>query len=264
MGTFCSTRCLYAEKSSTTAYGARIPIPEDRIDLLVAGPSCVDFSALNTKKKGWENEAKGESVETCRAVICFATRSKPSLVVIENVANAPWGKIQSEFENAGYFAQFIKLDTKDFYIPHTRQRGYLICVAKDRLPDGGKSVKTALTSLKAFKRPASAPVEAFLLPEDDPRVHRARKDFIKDENGDGKEATDADWIVCHGRYDHYRHQKQLGNLRPMTYWQPGGTCSVPDYVWKDWARVQGERVLDTIDIAYLRKAVDGIDTQYKT
>ena len=169
-----------------------------------------------------------------------------------------------EFESAGYFAEVVKLDTKDFYIPQTRQRGYLIGIAKSRLPDGSESVKHAIGSLRALKRPASAPVEAFLLPEDDPRVQKARKEFIKDENGDDKGATDTDWIVCHGRYDHYRHQKQLGNLRPLTHWQPGGTCSVPDYVWKDWARVQGERILDTLDIAYLRKAAEGIDTQYKT
>lgn len=50
---------------ATTAYGAVVDIPGD-VDILVAGTSCVDYSNLNSQKKGID--AKGESGNTFRGV----------------------------------------------------------------------------------------------------------------------------------------------------------------------------------------------------
>ena len=38
---------------------------------------------------------------------------------------APWDGMQEKFESNGYSAAHLIVDTKAFYIPHTRQRGYV-------------------------------------------------------------------------------------------------------------------------------------------
>jgi site-specific DNA-cytosine methylase len=35
------------------------------------------------------------------------------------------------FRDIGYHAEFERMDTKKFYIPHTRQRGYLFAIRKN-------------------------------------------------------------------------------------------------------------------------------------
>ena len=55
-------------------------------------------------------------------------KASPLIVIIENVFGAPWDKKVELFAKLGYSADYLKLDTKDFYIPHTRQRGYLFAI----------------------------------------------------------------------------------------------------------------------------------------
>ena len=58
---------------------------------------------------------------------------------------------------------------------------------------------------------------------------------------------------------------QLGHKRPYTDWRDGGACQLPDYAWNDWGNSQTERVLDLIDIDYLREAaLYSIDAKLKT
>lgn len=45
-------------------------------------------------------------------------------MIIENLINAPWLMMVALLENLGYDAANTKLDTKKYYIPHTRNRGY--------------------------------------------------------------------------------------------------------------------------------------------
>lgn len=73
----------------------------------------------------------------------YIIKHKPPIVVIENVLNAPWSEVIERFADAGYDAEWQRLDTKcalsflrsipqalnlfsprrNFYIPHTRTRG---------------------------------------------------------------------------------------------------------------------------------------------
>ncbi|KAK5239810.1 hypothetical protein LTR16_011481, partial [Cryomyces antarcticus] len=107
---------------ATTAYGAKIPVPGD-VDLLVAGFSCVDFSALNNRSKDLDD--RGESGDTFNAVLAYANKWRPSIVVLENVSNAPWDDIQELLEKIDYACAWQRVDTKDYYLPQTRRRGYL-------------------------------------------------------------------------------------------------------------------------------------------
>ena len=48
--------------------------------------------------------------------------AQPPIVILENVSGAPWDKKVKIFEQElSYHADFIRLDTKKYYIPQTRQ-----------------------------------------------------------------------------------------------------------------------------------------------
>ncbi|KAI9805360.1 MAG: hypothetical protein M1833_005813 [Piccolia ochrophora] len=260
---FRDIRELVDSTEATTAYGATVDIPGD-VDVLVAGFSCVDFSNLNGKKQTIDDN--GESGNTFRAVFNYTLTWRPALVILENVCSAPWERLQKAFETtADYSAQFIKLDTKQYYLPHTRQRGYMMCVDNRKIKGANRVAQRWLELMKStFKRPASSSIEAFLLHEDDPRVHRGREEMSKGNFGDDKGPREVDWTKCQGRHQDYRQDLFLGTKRPMTGWADNGSCKMPDYAWGDWGTAQVERIWDTLEISLLRNVRRGFDSQFKT
>lgn len=150
------------------------------------------------------------------------------------------------------------ISIRHYYIPHTRTRGYLIAVPRST---GGGAVDAWADKVKALSRPCSSPLEAFLLPTDDPRIQRAREDLATlKETKDGVKRTTVDWIRCESRHAQAREQEFLGLGRPLTAWQDnGGPPTMPDGAWNDWATAQTERVLDLMDISVLRLAKNGTD-----
>ncbi|KAJ3115629.1 hypothetical protein HDU96_000322 [Phlyctochytrium bullatum] len=247
------------DEEATTAYGAKMPVPGD-VDLLIAGTSCVDYSNLNNQKQTLD--AKGESGETFRGMLRWVEKNRPPLVVLENVCSAPWDKIVKRFDSIDYYARDLRLDTKHFYIPHTRTRGYLLAVPKGKVAYADMVDEWA-ELVKSLKRMSSTPLEDYLIPTDDPRIHRAREDLgkIKDENA---RRGRLDWSRCQSRHSFQRLTEELGTQRPLTAWSEGGMSNLPDYAWNDWGRAQTDRVLDLMDINFLRMAKKGIDVSYKT
>lgn len=53
----------------------------------------------------------------------WVKKHRPKVVIQENVSGAPWVKIEATFAEIGYAAKSVRLDTKKYYIPHTRTRG---------------------------------------------------------------------------------------------------------------------------------------------
>ncbi|PWZ01188.1 hypothetical protein BCV70DRAFT_159503 [Testicularia cyperi] len=241
-----------------TAYGALVDVPGD-VDLLVAGTSCVDYSHLNNNKKGLNDG--GESGRTFRGMLEWVMRHKPTLVVLENVKNAPWvGVAETIVAEAGYDVGFSNtFDTKNYYIPHTRQRGYLVATrnTRDCLPENWQLLANHLI------RPASSPLDAFLLPTDDPRIQRVRRQFAHGE-GLSKGRSTIDWSKCQSRHERARDEEELGKTRPLTAWEEGGTCKMSHHGWNEWAVRQPERVTDLLDITTLRFATLGQDPIYKS
>ena len=48
-------------------------------------------------------------------------------------------------------------------------------------------------------------------------------------------------------------------------WEEGGQCKLPDFAWNDWAKAKAvDRVLDLMDINYLRQARPAGDTRALT
>lgn len=66
-------------------------------------------------------------------------------------------------------------------------------------------------------RPASVPLDAFLLEGDDPRIWRARAKLVQDSGVD-RRASKTDWGRCESRHQKERFTKELGSKRPMTGW----------------------------------------------
>ena len=155
------------------------------------------------------------------------------------------------------------LDTKEYYIPHTRTRVYLFATPTAKGDKSHLSEKWAAT-VKDLKRPWSSSFEDFLLHTDDPNIHRARLDLTAaKEHKDGTQRKATDWNRCESRHQQARHLEDLGLLRPLTSWQEAGVCKGLDWTWNDWLLSQTERVLDLLEISTLRMAKDGIDSGFK-
>jgi site-specific DNA-cytosine methylase len=160
-------------------------------------------------------------------------KAQPSIVIIENVFGAPWDKKVQLFQERGYASTFVRVDTKDYYIPHTRQRGYLLAVksaqsATDPRPKQWMQLVTQL------KRPASAALDAFMLPNDDPRVLRGRarltaESSSRDGDGRGDRAGRTDWTKCETRHQRARFTEELGDSRPLTEWSEVASTRMPGF-----------------------------------
>ena len=256
-----------------------------RVDAVIAGFSCVDFSRLN--RHNVKLEEQGESGRTFGAILQYAKDKRPAIVILENVQNqTPWDSIKAIWENdkdflaqhavgfkdfwdvsdPGYAAVGVSVDTKEYYLPQTRKRGYMICVDRKRHKLADKLAGDWSGAMFELRRPASAPVEAFLLDEDDARLHRAKNELHQTI----QKRAGVDWVLSQSRHQTYRTENKLGMERPITRWKDGGSCQTQDYWWKDWNMKQVERLWDTYDIAYLRNASNlqnslgsGFDAFYK-
>ncbi|KAL7418749.1 DNA (cytosine-5-)-methyltransferase dmt5 [Cryptotrichosporon argae] len=245
-------------KRAHTAYGSMVEVPGN-VDILIAGTSCVDYSGLNNERQ--DIDANGESGRTFRGMLRWVNKHRPPVVILENVCSAPWDKVVTYFDEIDYDAQYQRLDTKEFYIPHTRTRVYLFATPKE----GGQHLpeKWAQT-VKELRRPWSSPFEAFLLPVDNANIHRARLDLAAaryHQDGTARKATD--WSRCESRHFKARHDEELGIHRPLTAWKEAGVCKGLDWTWNDWLLSQTERVLDLLEISTLRMAKDAVDVGFK-
>ncbi|KAJ6260535.1 DNA repair protein RAD5 [Drechslerella dactyloides] len=245
--------CELGEEYATTAYGAKVKVPGD-CDLLVAGTSCVDYSSLNNFGKGLNDG--GESGRTFWGMFSWVQKHRPKIVILENVCKAPWGQVVTEFEGIGYAAGHTRFDTKNYYIPHTRQRGYLVAFNTDN----GVLPATWVQMVNDLTRPASVSFESFLLESDDPRVLEARQKLIREETSKAKAH---EWTACEIRHTNARTSENLGRQRPLTDWQESGTTKYPDFTWQEWGGMQVDRVNDLLDISYLRNVKKGMDISYK-
>lgn len=202
-----------------------MPIPGN-IDMLIAGTSCVDYSTLNVHQKSL-NEG-GESGNTFFGMLSYVKNHRPPIVILENVCSAPWDNVCGEFEQIGYRARHVRLDTKCFYIPHTRTRGYMVAVEAQRyISEGDRSVDGIpgkwVDGMKGhMQRPASCTLDAFLLPSDDPRIHQGRQRLAMETKlSAGRRRKEVDWARCEQRHTHARATEHLGNKRPLTKWEEG-------------------------------------------
>ncbi|KAL2264457.1 hypothetical protein VTK26DRAFT_22 [Humicola hyalothermophila] len=150
--------------------------------------------------------AAGESAITFFAALRLIVTKRPKVVILENVYGAPWDMYTDQiFPKVGYVARCVKLDSKDFYLPQTRQRGYLVAIDAE---DMGEEVADEMathwaTVLSECKRPASTSISAFLRPADDPATIQARADM------ESKGSNNSDWALCSLRHNDARRKNGL-------------------------------------------------------
>ena len=108
-----------------------------------------DFGKIFKKLEALEKkiDEKGESGQTFWGMLAWVKRTRPSIVVQENVCSAPWEEMVGYYAKEGYAATFLRVDTKNHYIPHTRTRVYLLAIdaeaANRRAASAGTSAKGA-------------------------------------------------------------------------------------------------------------------------
>ncbi|KAJ5676207.1 hypothetical protein N7462_009104 [Penicillium macrosclerotiorum] len=255
-------------ETARTAYGSSEVIPGN-VDILIAGTACVDFSTLNNSKK--ELGTGGESTETFDALLCYADRYRPRLMVQENVYGAPWGVMAQRWEQIDYRTVYATMDTKDYYIPHTRMRGYMVCIDGRRLSANGLSTDDSITGITShieglidqFARRASSPAGQFLLADDDRRLEQISKDLATRIRA-GAARAEVPWDLYQVRHQAFRDKVEVGNQRPISRSQGGGVvCRPPDFYWQDSFTAQVERVWETIDIKFLLYCSWGLDFCFK-
>lgn len=239
-------------------YGAIKPVPED-LDVLVAGTACVDYSRLNNHKKDIDD--KGESGDTLYSTVELIRRTKPRIVVFENVKSTIliWDSVKVALENVGYTVVYNSVDTKDHYLPQTRERKYLVGIYNEALgkdDNPAEMLGVYQRSLKAMKRPASSSAQDFLLAVDDPMLMEAQQKLVvKDKRAN-------DWEACNVRHNNLRAVLGLGRFaRLLTSWCAGTAPRLPDH-WLRFAIARVERTLDFKEIAHMRGILRGYDDRF--
>lgn len=196
--------------TAITAYSAGAPIFLG-IGILIAGFVCKDLSTLNSNRKTLEGD--GESGDTFRAVYAYAKRFRPGMILLENVKgqNSVWQEIVAKWDEIEYETTWLICVTKNYYLPQTRTRMYMIVVDRRIYKDTATDVvKQWEDSMQKLQRQCSSPYESFLM------------NMPSTSNEHGTLVSEPDWALCKLRYDHVRSEERLGILRPITRWNENG------------------------------------------
>lgn len=186
-------------------------IPSE-LDILVAGFVCKDLSRLNNYNKHIDDD--GESGDTWRAVYAYVERFRPSIVLLENVKaqTSTWIDVVARWNRIDYEAAWIYCDTKNYYLPQTRERMYMIAInRKLYCKNVKKAVEDWKRNMQQLQRQCSSPYEAFL------------SNLVVEPSIHIRLRSEQDWALCKLRYDHIRSEDRLGILRPATRWSENRT-----------------------------------------
>ena len=240
----------------------------------------MDFSNLNTKKKSLlpvgdgpatgSSRGGGESAATFEAICSYARVYRPAVMLIENISGAPWELIGREFDKINYSSLEAKVDTRQYLLPQTRNRGYMICINQEssktfngltKAQADQKVAKWVELMMKKFRNPANASAEMLIFEEDHPTLKKALDMMIRvDQTPISRVVTD--WTVCEGRHSRERKDQYIGNGVPYTHWTRGSFV-VPHYAYQQWLGQQTDRVKDCLDMLVLQYAERGEDFEYK-
>lgn len=157
-------------------------------------------------------------------------------------------------EKHGFLAHHIKVDTSNFELPHTRNRGYMVVWHKSV---GGQDIGALWEELvHGLQSPVQFSLPHYLLSDDDERVRRVREVLrgpmgrrARDENA---RAWNGDWWNS----DSKDVQRQLTfrethgfstTHRPMTGWNKDGQRKSQPQLWPELMGVIDSRQCDLMD-----------------
>ncbi|KAI1362702.1 hypothetical protein F5Y08DRAFT_355183 [Xylaria arbuscula] len=197
----------------------------------------------------------GESSSTFLSAVCYINNHRPRMVILENVQMAPWDAICGLFlHGIDYAATHVGVDTKDYYVPQTRIRGYVVAIDRQVFGDSAEHVIAEWKSqLAAMKRAASTPMQQWLLSPHDPLTIRARQDESEKAIASSlKPNRETDWGRSKKRHSRVRRLLKLGKGRPVTAWGSGGYEKPYDRLDRLFIKSQRTRALDCTDIYFLQ------------
>lgn len=193
------------------------------------------------------------------------------MVILENVNSAPWIKADSKkpgcesieyhLDKLGYSSVYIKCDTKEHYLPHTRQRGYMVCILRSAFKAGSQKLDDLVGSFgvkfQSLKRPASVPIESMLLDFDSPLLKTTAQ-----VDTSGRKRSVVQWARCKLGHQDYSMRFGLGESHPITHWASNGSKRLPDF--HQHTPSLTERTMDTLDKSHLRNILfKKIDDRYQ-
>ncbi|OLN86492.1 hypothetical protein CCHL11_08467 [Colletotrichum chlorophyti] len=207
----------------------------------------------------------GESTKTFVSILNYIQQRRPRVVILENVATAPFDKFANFwFPAIGYCAGFSQADSKNFLVPQTRQRKYLLAVDGrmygEHGPDIVKNWVKLMHASNWFKAPPR--LQNFLLPPSDSRVLHAR--FALERNLGTKIKKEYQAILC--RMEHFaaRRHEGLPPTNPYTLLDSRGSVQPREDSWRGYINAITWRMQDLLDIEYLRAQKKGFDFNWKT
>ncbi|VBB80530.1 Putative protein of unknown function [Podospora comata] len=222
---------------------------------------------------GMEDAKLGESMRTFFSALIFIKERRPKIVILENVDGAPWCMYTKRiFPLIGYKAEYLQVDSKRYYLPQTRQRGYLMAIDTDAASSPGcptlEEAELIIAhwreTMKSLERAPSASVASFLQLPDDIGTITARADMEKPRT-----TKDSDWGTSSLRHaaerslhelemdDNPFSQKMMRNLKVIG-------PKLPPQSWRRWWLQQTCRSIDTMDIIEATGNKAGIHLGHKT
>jgi DNA (cytosine-5)-methyltransferase 1 len=109
---------------------------ETKVDLIMHGSPCQDFSSAGKQEGG--NEGSGTRSSLMYETIRIVEKLRPKYVVWENVKNLLSAKHRHNFDNyiermqeLGYISYYQLLNAKDYGIPQNRERVFTISIRQD-------------------------------------------------------------------------------------------------------------------------------------
>jgi site-specific DNA-cytosine methylase len=226
------------------------------LDILIAGSSCVDISKLNSRKKTEGGETEG----TLQGILKYAENYRPKFIILENVRDKKhWDTLQTIIEDIGYMGEWVDVDTKDYYIPHTRQRTYMLAVDSRICPEPKNILNQWQRLMSDFKRKASSPMDDFLLKNTDQLLINGLDQLTR---GNKQRMKEIEWPRDKAIHRQYQNDLHLGSKRPITQWQEGGSIKVSPAIFGPWLKGRPDREKDVIDISYKRGVRRGYDQNF--
>lgn len=191
------------------------------------------------------------STTTFASAMNYLKERQPKIVIFENVHGAPWAStVDYVFPLTGYTAQIVSLDTKNYYLPQTRLRKYV--VAFNHRFFGLKASQELCNDFKgavvALERKYSSTVTDFLLPSNSHELHRARNEM--ELASQATQEKDTDWSFSRSRHTQFRRAQGIPDERPWIQWRQNGSSNAPAKMWKPWEAPLPNRVKDLLECFY--------------
>ena len=159
-----------------------------------------------------------------------------------------------------YHTAKIKVDTKDFGLPQTRNRMYLFVWRVEDGADLGEYWKLIVEHLKS---PVRHSLEAFVLQEDHDIIRVFREALRGPAGRSTKRGNFLEvdyWTSSSANLPHNKNSRAaLGvedRARPITNWGPFGKRQLPPHYWLEFLNCCTQRELDLLDILHASAARD--------